>query len=42
MQTLSCLDTEFKSIGVNPGTTADMTVATILSALIEDWFLSQK
>jgi triphosphoribosyl-dephospho-CoA synthase len=36
MQTLSCLDTEFKSNGVNPGTTADMTVATILSVLIEE------
>lgn len=35
-QTLYCLDTEFKSIGVNPGTTADMTVATILSVLIEE------
>lgn len=37
-QTLYRLDTEFKSIGVNPGTTADMTVATILSVLIEDCF----
>ena len=36
MQTLFCLDTEFKSIGVNPGATADMTVATILSVLIEE------
>jgi triphosphoribosyl-dephospho-CoA synthase len=35
-QALFCLDTEFKSIGVNPGTTADMTVATILSVLIEE------
>jgi triphosphoribosyl-dephospho-CoA synthase len=35
IQTLFCLDTEFKSIGVNPGTTADMTVATILTVLIE-------
>jgi triphosphoribosyl-dephospho-CoA synthase len=35
-QTLYRLDTEFKSIGVNPGTTADMTVATILSVLIEE------
>jgi triphosphoribosyl-dephospho-CoA synthase len=35
---LFCLDTEFKSIGVNPGTTADMTVATILSVLIEEFF----
>ena len=38
MQALFCLDTEFKSIGVNPGTTADMTVATILSVLIEAFF----
>ncbi len=35
-QQLFSLDSEFKSIGVNPGTTADMTVATILSVLIED------
>lgn len=34
--TLYCLDTGFKSIGVNPGTTADMTVATVLSVLIEE------
>ena len=40
MQMLFCLDTEFKSIGVNPGTTADMTVATILIVLIEE-ILSQ-
>lgn len=39
MQPLFCLDLELKSIGVNPGTTADMTVATILSVLIEE-FLS--
>jgi triphosphoribosyl-dephospho-CoA synthase len=37
MQTLFCLDAEFKSIGVNPGTTADMTVATVLSSLIEEF-----
>ncbi|MEQ1545432.1 triphosphoribosyl-dephospho-CoA synthase [Methyloglobulus sp.] len=36
-QALFCLDTEFKSIGVNPGTTADMTVATVLSVLIEEF-----
>jgi triphosphoribosyl-dephospho-CoA synthase len=36
LQTLYCLDTEFKSNGVNPGTTADMTVATILSVLIQE------
>ena len=40
MQTLYCLDTEFKSNGVNPGTTADMTVATILAVLIAE-ILSQ-
>jgi triphosphoribosyl-dephospho-CoA synthase len=39
-QPLYGLDTEFKSIGVNPGTTADMTVATILTVLIEE-FLGQ-
>jgi triphosphoribosyl-dephospho-CoA synthase len=36
LRALYCLDTEFKSNGVNPGTTADMTVATILSVLIEE------
>ncbi len=35
-QQLYNVDAEFKSIGVNPGTTADMTVATILSVLIEE------
>jgi triphosphoribosyl-dephospho-CoA synthase len=35
-QHLFDLDAEFKSIGVNPGTTADMTVATVLSVLIEE------
>jgi triphosphoribosyl-dephospho-CoA synthase len=39
-QTLFCLDAELKANGINPGTTADMTVATILSVLIEE-FLSQ-
>ncbi len=38
-QRLYNLDAEFKSIGVNPGTTADMTVATVLSALIEEQLL---
>jgi triphosphoribosyl-dephospho-CoA synthase len=41
-QKLYRLDTEFKTIGVNPGTTADLTVATILSAHIEDYFSSHK
>ena len=36
MQPLSCLDVELKSNGINPGTTADMTVATVLSVLIEE------
>jgi triphosphoribosyl-dephospho-CoA synthase len=40
LQSLYCLDTEFKSIGINPGTTADMTVATILSVFIEDFLSS--
>ncbi len=40
-QRLYCLDTEFKSIGVNPGTTADMTVATTLSVLIEEFLISE-
>jgi triphosphoribosyl-dephospho-CoA synthase len=41
MQTLFCLDTEFKSHEVNPGTTADMTVATILSVLIEEYLITK-
>lgn len=36
MQRLYGLDSEFKSNGINPGTTADMTVATILAVLIDD------
>jgi triphosphoribosyl-dephospho-CoA synthase len=40
-QKLHCLDAEFKSNGVNPGTTADMTVATILSVLIEEYLISK-
>jgi triphosphoribosyl-dephospho-CoA synthase len=36
MQTLFCLDAEFKSNSINPGTTADMTVATVFSVLIEE------
>lgn len=35
-QQLFNLDSEFKSNSINPGTTADMTVATILSVLIEE------
>jgi len=30
------IDQEFKSKGINPGTTADLTVATILTVLLED------
>ncbi|MGR9087057.1 MAG: triphosphoribosyl-dephospho-CoA synthase [Gammaproteobacteria bacterium] len=30
------IDREFKSIGINPGTTADLTVATVLAVLIQD------
>jgi triphosphoribosyl-dephospho-CoA synthase len=33
---LYCIDQEFKSKGVNPGTTADMTVATVLAVFLED------
>jgi triphosphoribosyl-dephospho-CoA synthase len=29
------IDAEFKSAGVNPGTTADMTVATVLVAYLD-------
>jgi triphosphoribosyl-dephospho-CoA synthase len=28
-------DREFKSLGINPGTTADLTVATILAAKLQ-------
>ncbi len=31
-----CLDQELKLYGLNPGTTADMTVATVLAAFLED------
>lgn len=30
------LDTEFKSLGINPGTTADLVVATVLAFFLED------
>jgi triphosphoribosyl-dephospho-CoA synthase len=33
---LYSLDQEFKSKGVNPGTMADITVATVLTAFLED------
>jgi triphosphoribosyl-dephospho-CoA synthase len=42
MQPLYSLDTAFKSIGINPGTTADMTVATILAVLIEEVLFQYK
>lgn len=32
---LFCIDQEFKSKGINPGTTADMTVATVLLAYLD-------
>lgn len=31
-----CLDQELKSYGINPGTTADMIVATVLATFLED------
>ncbi|MGZ5576201.1 MAG: triphosphoribosyl-dephospho-CoA synthase [Methylobacter sp.] len=31
-----CLDQELKRYGINPGTTADMIVATVLTAFLED------
>jgi triphosphoribosyl-dephospho-CoA synthase len=31
-----CLDQELKSYGINPGTTADMIVATVLTAFLEE------
>lgn len=33
---LFCLDQELKFYGINPGTTADMIVATVLTAFLED------
>ena len=33
---LFCLDKELKLYGINPGTTADMVVATVLTAFLED------
>ncbi|MBM4208041.1 MAG: triphosphoribosyl-dephospho-CoA synthase [Gammaproteobacteria bacterium] len=42
LQALFCLDAEFKSNGVNPGTTADMTVATLLAVLIEERIKTRK
>jgi triphosphoribosyl-dephospho-CoA synthase len=30
------IDQEFKSLGINPGTTADLTVATLFTVLLED------
>ena len=33
---LFCLDQEFKLYGINPGTSADMIVATVLTAFLED------
>ncbi|MCK9396897.1 MAG: triphosphoribosyl-dephospho-CoA synthase [Methylobacter sp.] len=33
---LFCLDQELKLYGINPGTTADMIVATVLTAFLED------
>lgn len=36
MQRLKEIDAEFKSFGINPGTTADLTVATLLAARLEN------
>jgi triphosphoribosyl-dephospho-CoA synthase len=35
---LYSIDCELKSKGINPGTTADLTVATVFSVLLEDYF----
>ena len=32
---LASIDREFKTVGINPGTTADMTVATLLAVFLE-------
>jgi triphosphoribosyl-dephospho-CoA synthase len=30
------IDSEFKELGINPGTTADLTVATLLAVFIQN------
>ncbi|MDP2902070.1 MAG: triphosphoribosyl-dephospho-CoA synthase [Methylovulum sp.] len=37
---LYCIDQDLKSINVNPGTTADMTVATVFTVFLEDFIKS--
>jgi triphosphoribosyl-dephospho-CoA synthase len=32
------IDQAFKSQGINPGTSADLTVATVLAASLEDFY----
>ncbi len=41
MPLLHSIDLEFKSQGINPGTTADLTVATVLTVFLED-FISNR
>ena len=40
MPLLYCIDHEFKSGNINPGTTADITVATIFAVFLEDFLKS--
>jgi len=40
MPLLYCIDHDFKSKNVNPGTTADMTVATVFAVFLEDFIRS--
>ncbi len=39
-ETLYEIDSEFKRLGINPGTTADLTVATLLAVFIQDCIVS--
>jgi triphosphoribosyl-dephospho-CoA synthase len=38
-ETLYEIDSEFKGLGINPGTTADLTVTTLLAVFIQDYFV---
>ena len=39
-ETLYEIDSEFKGLGINPGTTADLTVTTLLAVFIQGYFVS--
>lgn len=38
-ETLYEIDSEFKGLGINPGTTADLTVTTLLAVFIQGYFV---